>query len=209
MWRDRADNETFLGATTPPMSAYNYLISDVVKISGMDLARDLTSGDSVETDVFALEMTYDPALISPATGSEASLAAAGKIFIAYLDSGTSTPTDYDPGTNPDLLWVNAVAGDFGGASVATGFQGVETWAQFVSANSISDANLSDYLGDWGVDVTDHEAWAVLDHNSEFAVAVPEPASLGVWALGAIGLLGRRKTRRQLARGGGPHRCGVA
>jgi hypothetical protein len=45
------------------------------------------------------------------------------------------------------------------------------------------------LGSYGIDTVNHEVWAVVDHNSEFAVAqaVPEPSS---WTalLGGLGLL---------------------
>ena len=46
------------------------------------------------------------------------------------------------------------------------------------------------LGEWGVDTSLHKAWAVVDHNSEFAVValVPEPASIVLLAAGLLGLL---------------------
>lgn len=39
-----------------------------------------------------------------------------------------------------------------------------------------DTNLSDYVGAWGVDPVDGDVWAVVNHNSEFAV-VPEPSAV--------------------------------
>ena len=39
------------------------------------------------------------------------------------------------------------------------------------------------LGDWGVNTSNHTVWAVLDHNSEFAVT-PEPSTLALLAAGA-------------------------
>ena len=43
------------------------------------------------------------------------------------------------------------------------------------------------LGTWGVDTADHVVWAVVDHNSQFAV-IPEPGTLALLAAGLLGLL---------------------
>ena len=55
--------------------------------------------------------------------------------------------------------------------------------------------LTDFiLGTFGIDTDTNTAWAVVDHNSEFVVtqAVPEPGSVGLLALGALGLVARRR-----------------
>ena len=47
------------------------------------------------------------------------------------------------------------------------------------------------VGEWGVDPVAHTAWAVIAHNSEFAV-VPEPATIVLFGLGGLALLRRRR-----------------
>lgn len=94
-----------------------------------------------------------------------------ELFLAWLD--------------PQGGWENAVLGNFGGTPT---FKGAVPWnAGFTS------------VGDWGVDPLNNVAWALLNHNSEFAVmGVPEPSTLVLLAIGAVALaLGwvRRKARR--------------
>ncbi len=75
-------------------------------------------------------------------------------------------------------WVNAIyGGSFGGA------EGSPILGAY-------DNNLA--LGNWGRDTVSNTAWAVVDHNSEFAVVVPEPAALSLLALGGLALLRRRR-----------------
>ena len=48
------------------------------------------------------------------------------------------------------------------------------------------------LGYWGADTNANVAWAVLNHNSEFAAwVIPEPAGLGLLGV-ALLMVGRRK-----------------
>ena len=88
-------------------------------------------------------------------------------------------------------WVNSVDGNAGsaGGSAVTNYQG--DWSDFATDKSVTDANLSNYLGSWGVDIADNEVWAVLDHTSPLA-AVPEPTSLLLLSLGGLGLLRLRR-----------------
>ncbi len=73
------------------------------------------------------------------------------IYLVWLDPG-------------DGRWENAVRGNVG-----TNLGGFRRGA-WPSGDMT--------LGDWGVDTADHTVWAVLDHNSQFAV-VPEPGTLAL------------------------------
>ena len=77
-------------------------------------------------------------------------------------------------------WKNAVEGNSGGTATA----------KMGAYNPLTDF----ILGTFGIDTDTNTAWAVVDHNSEFVVtqAVPEPGSVGLLVLGALGLIARRR-----------------
>jgi autotransporter-associated beta strand protein len=93
-------------------------------------------------DVFVLQLSY---VDSP--GQEADL------FLGSRDSGGE--------------WLNAVAANTGGTPFAAGNM---SYADYIAGfgGSLTAAN----LGAYGRDEAANVAWAILNHNSEFAVAVP-------------------------------------
>ncbi len=120
--------------------------------------------------VYVLEMNYNPAGLS--------LAQQNALALETLSDG---------------LWVNAVSTNTYGLGGDTGQHYFGAWAN--DPNNL-------VLGEWGVDTSNDMVWAVLNHNSEFGAGplapvgpvVPEPASLGLLTLGAVGLLTRKKRR---------------
>jgi hypothetical protein len=80
--------------------------------------------------------------------------------------------------NADNEWVNAVDGNTNGLSLFV----AGAW------------NASYGLGTYGVDVATNTVWAVLNHNSEFAI-IPEPGSCALVIVGALFFAGRRRRLR--------------
>ena len=69
---------------------------------------------------------------------------------------------------------------------------------FAAFQSQFGTNLSSYVGAWGVNTTGNEAWAVLNHASEFAV-VPEPSAWTLLAIGGVALCGLAISKRRARR----------
>jgi hypothetical protein len=161
-WRTRQPSEAALSENGT--LAQGYLISDVVRLTGM--TNGTAGNTATQTDVFVLQMKYNQALLN---GFEESGAINQRIFLAWNDNGT---------------WVNAVFGN----------QGVGNNPNFVNRAYQPTDELS--LGRWGIDTQNDVVWAVLNHNSEFAV-IPEPTTwlAGGVALALLALQRRRKARR--------------
>jgi autotransporter-associated beta strand protein len=88
-------------------------------------------------------------------------------------------------------WVNAVSGDTG--NNASGAQ-LGYLGSFSAFQGTYGTTLSAYVGAYGVDVSGGSTWAVLNHNSDYAV-IPEPST---WVLLAIGLTVVVTLRRRIA-----------
>lgn len=123
-------------------------------------------------------------ILDPATGRtdmfvlELGLAGSlgGGDYLAWLDPATT-------------LWVNAVAGNVGGVARFVGDRPYDPATDFV-------------LGTYGIDTVGGTAWAVLNHNSSFAI-VPEPSAqaslLAAGATAALLSIGARWSRRSRRR----------
>ena len=95
-------------------------------------------------------------------------------------------------------WIPAIAGNSANpVALQEPFAGSwdAYWATFTAANP--SATLADARGAHGVDAAANTSWAVVDHNSSFAVIpVPEPAETGLVCVGLGGLFFalRRRSR---------------
>ena len=156
------------------------LISDALNLTGISKSI----GTNVQTDPFVLQMIYDPTTL---IGRETGLAMEGAIFLGWLDPSQNQPFG---------LWENATMGNFGSGLPGDVFQNVQSsWDAFAAANGVTDANVGNFLGSYGVDVAHHTVWAVVNHNSQFA-AVPEPASWALIAIGTMLIAALRKAARK-------------
>ena len=96
--------------------------------------------------------------------------------------------------NAVLLWMDPVSGLFENAVFGNSDGGLQSQA-FVGAYNPATESA---LGNYGVDTTNHVVWAVIDHNSEFAVGTPtpEPSQMALLVIGAAGLVMRRHRRNK-------------
>ena len=188
-WRTRTLAETGIGGSDEPGipsdagCCIRHLLSDVLQLTGMGNG----SADPSQADPFALQLTYHAATLD----NEVARAANGEIYLGWLNS------------NGQPLWQNAILGDFGTDATAAEMNSQGSFATFES--EVGDSNLADYIGAWGVDTADHEVWAVLNHDGEFAV-VPEPGTMHLALFGVAGLVVHRCQRKSPDLISGNGRC---
>ena len=130
------------------------------------LRSDVLALTGTSGDRYVLHMDYQDS-----GTTEAAQTTAGHIYLAWLDG---------------VVWKNAVAGNIGANTTNPAFLNYQgPW-------DASGAGLT--LGAWGVYTASNSVWAVLNHNSDFAVAaaqevlVPEPSAI-VLALSGLVTLG--------------------
>lgn len=159
----------FLAGTnlTDVTMAWRSRVDEEAAVAGFHLVSDVVKLDGVEAGtVYVLAMSYDPT--APAiAGAEEELAAAGKIYLGWWDGAD---------------WVNAVLGNDGGL-------------KDLQSPILGEWSGQTGLGQWGVDIENNVVWAVLNHNSEFAV-VPEPATMAFLAIGGLAMAGAGLARRR-------------
>jgi len=111
-------------------------------------------------------------------------------FVLQLSTTGLVGTDFVGWLNGST-WVNAVSGNTGNnASLAQqGYLG-----SFSAFQTTYGSTLSNYVGAYGVDATAGSAWAVLNHNSGFAV-VPEPSTWALLAGSLTFMMVMRRRRR--------------
>ncbi len=154
-------------STEAARSNPNAVLSDVLGLTGMG------------NDIFVLSLSYTDAVLTNMGLVENSIALSGELRLGWKNGTT---------------WTTAVAGNSGGTPT---FAGVTAWNSYYTGLSSFDngSDLASFLGTYGVDPATNTVWAVLNHNSEFAV-IPEPSTLVLGALGLLGLGVVRVRRRK-------------
>lgn len=148
---------------------------------GVEFLSDILSLDGTASETFILQLSYDDAALTE-------LASNLTPFVGFLS---------DIGK-----WENATEANSGREAYVTaallGYKG--SFLQALALDSVDDLqnlDLSHYLGAYGWDAASHKAWAVINHNSLFAVvAVPESSA---WGIGMVVLLAGLGLRRLTAR----------
>ncbi|WP_227021460.1 PEP-CTERM sorting domain-containing protein [Oceaniferula marina] len=195
-------SETLESGTTVSMSftkiedaASTDLYGDKGGVS--DFATDILDLTGLDGVMHVVELTYDDTVLTEGEGA---------MQVVWL-----TEYDTDPGAGESLqdIWVNAVLGnsdvvalDILGGTVTTaeGTTGIQAYLQDKRFSgsyesylaSLGGSDSDPELGAWGVHTGSNKVWAVIDHNSSFAGAVPEPSSIALLGLGGISLLLRRR-----------------
>ncbi len=149
----------------------NPVLSDIVNLTGMYSG---TENAASGTGVFVLQISYLQSTLTSLGLNENSIATSGELRLGWNDAGT---------------WKTAALGN---ASGTANFVGVVAYDPLNPTHNV--------LGAYGVDPSDVNGgvvWAVLNHNSEFAV-IPEPSTLVLGGLALLGLAGAGLRRRRLA-----------
>lgn len=115
--------------------------------------------------------------------------------------------NFTDGNAPQVAWINSVLGnsnislldfDAGTLSVSGNSDTIEDYLTATRYEGSYDAYLAENalsdpaLGAWGVDYDSNKVWAVIDHNSSFAVVIPEPSAFLLTLVAGGGLLLRRR-----------------
>lgn len=117
-------------------------------------------------------------------------------------------TTYTEGGETHIAWINAVLGNsnitdldllagtlsVGGVSSLIAAYLEDTRFEGGYDAYLADGNLSGpVLGAWGFDAGNNNVWAVIDHNSSFVAAIPEPTSFTLFGFAMLtGLCIRRR-----------------
>jgi len=185
------DSDTLAGSTpiTLDMTALGAATGGLAVADGFgDIVSDVLSVTGLNGTLHVIEMTYDDADFA-SIQEEIDQAA-----LNWYDAGGG-------------IWRNAVLGnsnlgglDLNDPAAVQAYLDARRFVgnyQFNYLNSLAPG-AGPELGAFGVDFSQNKVWAVIDHNSSFAVGngvpVPEPASLMLLFASGVAGLARRRAR---------------
>lgn len=158
------DFTVMLDATQARSVEYSTSINSTASNDSLRLSN-VFSIDGTGDDPFLVQITVDPELTDGSLG-----------FVGWLD---------------DLAWVPAINGNLGNNATP---QQQNSTLDFAAFQEQFGSNLSNYVGAYGGCSTCGEVWAVVDHNSEFALITPEPSTAGLLFIAAFVFCTRRVKR---------------
>jgi hypothetical protein len=183
-----------VGTAVPTAISSVGLVSDIVNLTGLGGAEP-TAPSSVPTDAFVMQMTYNPNLLPKANhnqNNEGGLIANSLLYLASLNPSSlqweKTTLENQNGTNQGINSGSLPGNEYNGSfqSFVAAHPEIFTNQGTFNPATITSSMLASVMGAYGADPATHVAWAVVNHNSEFAV-VPEPQTLVLAALGIVGL----------------------
>jgi hypothetical protein len=156
-----------------------------------EFASDIVNVTGLDGILHVLQVTYDDTNFDSEEGAQ-----------------LLWQTTYNDGSGTQIAWINAVLGNsnitdldllagtltVGGSSSLIADYLESTRFEGSYDAYLVDGNLTDpMLGAWGFDEENNNVWAVIDHNSSFAAAIPEPGSITLFGFAMItGLFIRRR-----------------
>lgn len=148
--------------------------SDIIPGAKAGVANDadrigaIVSLEGSGSDTIVLELSY----------SDAGILDESALALVWLADGSDT-------------WTLATTGNTGAGSLAGAY--AMSYDDFLAANGgVFNANM---LGAYGVDIENNTVWAIVNHNSDFSIAlnaVPEPTATGLLAVGSLLAVARRR-----------------
>lgn len=168
----------------------------------VNATSDLAGGIDTTAKILAGSLATTSTLVTSFSGTSAATndAARGTDVYSFVGTGTNTfvlelssaaLTEGMIGWLSNDEWVLAIEGNIGNTATQAmqGFDG--SYTEFLTA--FGGVSLAQSIGAYGFDQETQAAWAVLNHNSDFAV-IPEPATTALLVLGGFAFLARRRWR---------------
>jgi hypothetical protein len=134
-----------------------------------DRVAAIVSLEGSGTDTIVLELSY----------SDIGVINESDLALVWLADGSDT-------------WTLATTGNTGAGALAGAY--AMSYDEFLAANG-GVFNATTMLGAYGVDIETNTVWAIVNHNSDFSVAlnaVPEPTAAGLIAVGSLLAFARRR-----------------
>ena len=190
-FREKAQNESWghhrtAGHDETSPVGHSPLVGNVMRLHGMGI-QDATSDGRIKTNPFALEAYYtDEDYALTFSQDELTELINGCLFLGWLN--TSIDGDGSSVTDADR-WVHAVQGNYDNMPdnanrhdehAVIGQAIIGTLQEYIDGTATSIEGLYKNpgelrVGDHGGNPDTNVVWAILDHNSDFAV-VPEPST---------------------------------